>query len=211
MKQNLFSFSFSLLNHKNLLLHFHYKTSSHSLCLITTMSLGYAEKLSFIEDVGNVGMTEHFDSSHVLREKVGPFFSFIHLLLIFFFSLLLTLFCPYDHFSCHVQFFLFMLMCSMITLCCLFVAWLIGNGSDLLVIKLKFGGLIISMHHCEYVWYLIVMINSLVFENDSVFVVQGFWFSESWFETLKCWLGKCLGIFVIVFYLNVAKFFIDIG
>ncbi|KAK4355165.1 hypothetical protein RND71_024136 [Anisodus tanguticus] len=26
------------------------------------MSLGYAEKLSFIEDVGNVGMTEHFDS-----------------------------------------------------------------------------------------------------------------------------------------------------
>ncbi|XP_073224309.1 NAD-dependent protein deacetylase SRT1 isoform X3 [Cicer arietinum] len=70
MKQNLFSFSFSLLNHKNLLLHFHYKTSSHSLCLITTMSLGYAEKLSFIEDVGNVGMTEHFDSSHVLREKI---------------------------------------------------------------------------------------------------------------------------------------------
>ncbi|KAG8365155.1 hypothetical protein BUALT_Bualt18G0074900 [Buddleja alternifolia] len=34
------------------------------------MSLGYAEKLSFIEDVGNVGMTEFFDSSHVLQEKV---------------------------------------------------------------------------------------------------------------------------------------------
>jgi len=37
------------------------------------MSLGYAEKLSYIEDVGNVGMTEHFDPSHVLLEKVGPF------------------------------------------------------------------------------------------------------------------------------------------
>ena len=36
----------------------------------TTMSLGYAEKLSYIEDVGNVGMVEYFDPSHVLREKV---------------------------------------------------------------------------------------------------------------------------------------------
>ncbi|KAF5727906.1 sir2-like protein mRNA [Tripterygium wilfordii] len=34
------------------------------------MSLGYAEKLSFIEDVGNVGMTELFDPSHVLQEKI---------------------------------------------------------------------------------------------------------------------------------------------
>ncbi|KAL3821128.1 hypothetical protein ACJIZ3_007033 [Penstemon smallii] len=34
------------------------------------MSLGYAEKLSFIEDVGNVGMTEFFDPPHVLLEKV---------------------------------------------------------------------------------------------------------------------------------------------
>ncbi|KAH6778612.1 sirtuin 1 [Perilla frutescens var. frutescens] len=34
------------------------------------MSLGYAEKLSFIEDVGNVGMAEFFDPSHVLQEKV---------------------------------------------------------------------------------------------------------------------------------------------
>ncbi|XP_062078869.1 NAD-dependent protein deacetylase SRT1 [Humulus lupulus] len=34
------------------------------------MSLGYAEKLSFIEDVGQVGMTEHFDSSNVLQEKI---------------------------------------------------------------------------------------------------------------------------------------------
>ncbi|KAI4307862.1 hypothetical protein L6164_030995 [Bauhinia variegata] len=33
------------------------------------MSLGYAEKLSFIEDVGNVGMTEYFDAPHALREK----------------------------------------------------------------------------------------------------------------------------------------------
>ncbi|KAK6149414.1 hypothetical protein DH2020_016939 [Rehmannia glutinosa] len=33
------------------------------------MSLGYAEKLSVIEDVGNVGMTEFFDPPHVLQEK----------------------------------------------------------------------------------------------------------------------------------------------
>lgn len=37
------------------------------------MSLGYAEKLSYIEDVGKVGMTEHFDPPHVLQEKVGTF------------------------------------------------------------------------------------------------------------------------------------------
>uniref|UniRef100_A0A2P2J6E2 NAD-dependent protein deacetylase SRT1 n=2 Tax=Rhizophora mucronata TaxID=61149 RepID=A0A2P2J6E2_RHIMU len=34
------------------------------------MSLGYAEKLSYIEDVGNVGMTEFFDPSHVLQDKI---------------------------------------------------------------------------------------------------------------------------------------------
>ncbi|KAK3199990.1 hypothetical protein Dsin_023405 [Dipteronia sinensis] len=34
------------------------------------MSLGYAEKLSFIEDVGNVGMTEFFDPPKVLLEKI---------------------------------------------------------------------------------------------------------------------------------------------
>ncbi|KAL8469700.1 hypothetical protein ACS0TY_032514 [Phlomoides rotata] len=34
------------------------------------MSLGYAEKLSVIEDVGNVGMVEFFDSPHVLHDKV---------------------------------------------------------------------------------------------------------------------------------------------
>ncbi|KAL0306253.1 UNVERIFIED_CONTAM: NAD-dependent protein deacetylase SRT1 [Sesamum radiatum] len=34
------------------------------------MSLGYAEKLSVIEDVGNVGMAEYFDPPHVLQEKV---------------------------------------------------------------------------------------------------------------------------------------------
>ncbi|KAJ0100930.1 hypothetical protein Patl1_03941 [Pistacia atlantica] len=34
------------------------------------MSLGYAEKLSFIEDVGNVGMTEFFDSPQLLQEKI---------------------------------------------------------------------------------------------------------------------------------------------
>ncbi|KAJ7960935.1 NAD-dependent protein deacetylase SRT1 [Quillaja saponaria] len=34
------------------------------------MSLGYAEKLSYIEDVGSVGMTEHFDPPHVLQEKI---------------------------------------------------------------------------------------------------------------------------------------------
>ncbi|XP_031118763.1 NAD-dependent protein deacetylase SRT1 isoform X2 [Ipomoea triloba] len=34
------------------------------------MSLGYAEKLSYIEDVGSVGMTEYYDPTHVLEEKV---------------------------------------------------------------------------------------------------------------------------------------------
>ncbi|GAB4845947.1 ditrans,polycis-polyprenyl diphosphate synthase [Ancistrocladus abbreviatus] len=34
------------------------------------MSLGYAEKLSKIEDVGKVGMTEYFDPPHVLQEKI---------------------------------------------------------------------------------------------------------------------------------------------
>ncbi|XP_011095543.1 NAD-dependent protein deacetylase SRT1 isoform X1 [Sesamum indicum] len=34
------------------------------------MSLGYAEKLSVIEDVGNVGMAEYFDPPHVFQEKV---------------------------------------------------------------------------------------------------------------------------------------------
>ncbi|XP_010536736.1 PREDICTED: NAD-dependent protein deacetylase SRT1 [Tarenaya hassleriana] len=35
-----------------------------------SMSLGYAEKLSYIEDVGQVGMAEFFDSSHVLQYKI---------------------------------------------------------------------------------------------------------------------------------------------
>ncbi|KAK2967289.1 hypothetical protein RJ640_004855 [Escallonia rubra] len=34
------------------------------------MSLGYAEKLSYIEDVGSVGMSEFFDPPHVLQEKI---------------------------------------------------------------------------------------------------------------------------------------------
>ncbi|CAN8252941.1 unnamed protein product [Cochlearia groenlandica] len=34
------------------------------------MSLGYAEKLSYIEDVGQVGMAEFFDTSHVLQCKI---------------------------------------------------------------------------------------------------------------------------------------------
>ncbi|KAK9268823.1 hypothetical protein L1049_000587 [Liquidambar formosana] len=33
------------------------------------MSLGYAEKLSYIEEVGKVGMSEIFDPPHVLQEK----------------------------------------------------------------------------------------------------------------------------------------------
>ncbi|RVW50193.1 hypothetical protein CK203_088028 [Vitis vinifera] len=37
------------------------------------MSLGYAEKLSYIEDVGKVGMSEIFDPLHVLQEKVKIF------------------------------------------------------------------------------------------------------------------------------------------
>lgn len=42
------------------------------------MSLGYAEKLSYIEDVGSVGMSEHFDTPDVLQEKVR--YSFPHCL-----------------------------------------------------------------------------------------------------------------------------------
>ncbi|XP_042478415.1 NAD-dependent protein deacetylase SRT1 isoform X1 [Macadamia integrifolia] len=34
------------------------------------MSLGYAEKLSYKEDVGTVGMSEHFDPPNVLQEKI---------------------------------------------------------------------------------------------------------------------------------------------
>ncbi|KAI8009076.1 NAD-dependent protein deacetylase SRT1 [Camellia lanceoleosa] len=34
------------------------------------MSLGYAEKLSYREDVGTVGMSEIFDSPHVLHQKI---------------------------------------------------------------------------------------------------------------------------------------------
>ncbi|GMH05817.1 hypothetical protein Nepgr_007657 [Nepenthes gracilis] len=34
------------------------------------MSLGYAEKLSYIEDVGKVGMTEFVDPPHVLLERI---------------------------------------------------------------------------------------------------------------------------------------------
>lgn len=36
------------------------------------MSLGYAEKLSYREDVGTVGMSEIFDPPNVLEEKVKP-------------------------------------------------------------------------------------------------------------------------------------------
>jgi mono-ADP-ribosyltransferase sirtuin 6 len=34
------------------------------------MSLGYAEKLSYREDVGNVGMPEIFDSPELLHKKI---------------------------------------------------------------------------------------------------------------------------------------------
>lgn len=34
------------------------------------MSLGYANKLSYIEDVGNVGMTELYDPPNILQDKV---------------------------------------------------------------------------------------------------------------------------------------------
>ncbi|KAA8526625.1 hypothetical protein F0562_008172 [Nyssa sinensis] len=34
------------------------------------MSLGYAEKLSYKEDVGSVGMSEIFDPPHVLQKKI---------------------------------------------------------------------------------------------------------------------------------------------
>lgn len=37
------------------------------------MSLGYAEKLSYIEDVGNVGMAEFFDPPSLFHQKVCIF------------------------------------------------------------------------------------------------------------------------------------------
>lgn len=40
------------------------------------MSLGYAEKLSYIEDVGKVGMVEFFESPGILQEKVRVFITF---------------------------------------------------------------------------------------------------------------------------------------
>lgn len=45
------------------------------------MSLGYAEKLSYREDVGSVGMPEIFDSPELLHKKVDfwPFFNFFPL------------------------------------------------------------------------------------------------------------------------------------
>ena len=62
------------------------------------MSLGYAEKLSYIEDVGNVGMTEYFDPPHVLQEKVETLSLPIHVLsllglFLFFFFLWVLLVC----------------------------------------------------------------------------------------------------------------------
>lgn len=41
---------------------------------IKDMSLGYAEKLSYREDVGSVGMSEIFDPPHLLQQKVYSFF-----------------------------------------------------------------------------------------------------------------------------------------
>ncbi|KAJ0621977.1 hypothetical protein HanIR_Chr01g0014891 [Helianthus annuus] len=44
------------------------------------MSLGYAEKLSYIEDVGNVGMTDIHDPPHILQEKLLRFYACCYLL-----------------------------------------------------------------------------------------------------------------------------------
>ncbi|KAL3510070.1 hypothetical protein ACH5RR_029471 [Cinchona calisaya] len=41
------------------------------------MSLGYAQKLSFKEDVGTVGMSEIFDPPHVLQQKIEELMSII--------------------------------------------------------------------------------------------------------------------------------------
>ncbi|XP_039120334.1 NAD-dependent protein deacetylase SRT1 [Dioscorea cayenensis subsp. rotundata] len=42
------------------------------------MSLGYAEKLSYREDVGKVGMAELFDPPHVLQQKIEELAIMIH-------------------------------------------------------------------------------------------------------------------------------------
>lgn len=49
------------------------------------MSLGYAQKLSYKEDVGTVGMSEIFDPPRVLQRKVSSFSSWSHILEEFFF------------------------------------------------------------------------------------------------------------------------------
>jgi hypothetical protein len=82
------------------------------------MSLGYAEKLSYIEDVGNVGMTEHFDPSHVLLEKVSLFFlhSLVHVSLSSSLHCSLPFFMDDDFFLFHLQLFFclsYMLICCM--------------------------------------------------------------------------------------------------
>lgn len=64
------------------------------------MSLGYAEKLSFIEDVGNVGMTEYFDPPLLLQDKVRFFSLFWHFFLQPFtpFVLIVVIFNLFEHF-----------------------------------------------------------------------------------------------------------------
>lgn len=124
--------SFSLLNHKNLLLTFFLREEKKVINFVSysgiklshqpTMSLGYAEKLSYIEDVGNVGMTEHFDPSHVLLEKVGPFLdvslfcSCLHCCLTFVPFLSWSFISSSNFYACGVQLWS-LLLC---------VAWLIG-------------------------------------------------------------------------------------
>ena len=77
------------------------------------MSLCYAEKLSYIEDVGNVGMAEYFESSHKLQEKVRTFefirvlcldlFPFICLNCAFSFWVLTSMFVLVLIFNAHVM------------------------------------------------------------------------------------------------------------
>lgn len=86
----------------------------HKHTRIFTMSLGYAEKLSYIEDVGNVGMAEYFEPPHVLQQKVGTFdyshliFSQILCLFWFFFCYFYLLhvkwviFCIFNVYDCYL-------------------------------------------------------------------------------------------------------------
>lgn len=128
----------------------------------SNMSLGYAEKLSFIEDVGNVGMTEHFDPSAILREKVGPLFLHspswcylssygLHCCCLPFVPFLVD-----DDLSYYVQILMLLGFYDYDYPLLLCAVWLICNGSDLVLIKLKFSFCFDNQH--AWLWMIMFLL-----------------------------------------------------